>query len=734
MPTTTPRPDDATLRRFRLGLLSPEGIESVEAWLASTPGAADELSRIDARDPVTDALNDTAHAVSPDTSVAPGPRPATLDVPDVVGGFRVLRELGRGGMGVVLEAEDLKLGRRVALKLIVAQFAADAAIRDRFLHEARAIAAIDHDNVVPILQVGEEQGLPFIVMPLLKGETLDARLKRVGKLSAAEVKRIGRDVAAGLAAAHAAGIVHRNIKPANIWLDAENGRARILDFGLAKPVERADAADPLTRAGAVMGTPHYMAPEQAKAEAVDRRADLFSLGAVLYHAATGQQPFPGKTVWVVLQAVTERTPPAPAAVEREVPPELSALIVKLLAKDATHRPQSAQAVAGALADADAPVAMAMPVEPAATPWEAIDAPTEEVAPPSRRQAKPQPPAVRWKLVASIAAGVFALVALVVGVVIIIRDKDGKEVARVQVPEGGSFEAKDDKRGKAKGAGPVGKKDAKPEPVAPAPDVDRAAAESVLANGGKVCLNDQTAFHTGPLPKEPFRLTSVYWNKQRGVTDAHTAPFKDCKHLVSVCLMETNVTDEGVKVFNGWKRLTALSLQGTLVTDAGYANFLDCADLRELNLRTLFGLQRATDAGVANFAACKKLRHLDLGYNAVTDAGVGYFKDCVELEGLHLPGCNRITDASLLQVANYPLLRRLDLLDTPVTDKGAEHLKGCKNLTDLSLVGTRVTEAKAVEMAKAMPWCRIAWADRVFEPTAPTAPRRSSSSASAARSA
>src|SRR5262249_53684075 len=145
----------------------------------------------------------------PPAPSAPSATPASppADVPATVGGYRILSELGRGGMGVVLEAEDVQLVRRVALKLIAAQFAADPGIRDRFLQEARAIARIEHDNVVPILHVGEDQNCPFIVMPLLKGETLESRLKRERRLSPDEVMRIGRDVAAGLAAAHAVGIV-----------------------------------------------------------------------------------------------------------------------------------------------------------------------------------------------------------------------------------------------------------------------------------------------------------------------------------------------------------------------------------------------------------------------------------------------------------------------------------------------------------------------------------------------
>ncbi len=430
MMTLNPRPDDAILRQFRLGLLPPEAAAGVERWLNETSGAADELSRIDATDRVTDALGETAHGGAHDTSITTVPPartppvPLPADVPALVGGYRVVREIGRGGMGVVLEAQDVYLGRYVALKLIAAPFADDPDIRSRFLGEARAVARISHDNVVPIHQIGGDKGRPFIVMPLLRGETLDARLNREGRLPVSDVKRVGRDVAAGLAAAHAGGLVHRDIKPANIWLDADTGRARILDFGLAKPLDRADAGDgsPRTRTGAVMGTAQYMAPEQAHAQEVDGRADLFSLGVVLYHAATGQRPFTGDTVVAVLIAVTTHTPDAPDALNPDLPPQLSGLILALLEKRAADRPESAAEVAAALAHMETPVVVPLPAAHP-DPWDAIDDLTEAVAPvPVRRVPAGRPPR-RWNR-AAWAVAVVALVA--VAVVIKVRTPDGKE--------------------------------------------------------------------------------------------------------------------------------------------------------------------------------------------------------------------------------------------------------------------------------------------------------------------
>jgi serine/threonine protein kinase len=211
-----------------------------------------------------------------------------------LGGYRILRVLGMGGMGVVFEAEDPRLVRRVALKVVRPTIAREQGIHDRFLREARAAAAIEHENVVTIHQVGEDRGVPFLAMPLLQGESLDNRLKRDKRLPAAEVIRIGREIAEGLAAAHEHGLIHRDIKPGNVWLDRRSGRVKILDFGLARGTGQTDEPQ-LTLAGSIIGTPAYMAPEQAQGQTLDGRCDLFSLGCILFRSLTGVLPFPGST-------------------------------------------------------------------------------------------------------------------------------------------------------------------------------------------------------------------------------------------------------------------------------------------------------------------------------------------------------------------------------------------------------------------------------------------------------
>ncbi|MBI1916569.1 MAG: serine/threonine protein kinase [Planctomycetes bacterium] len=263
-----------------------------------------------------------------------------------LGPYGILKVLGTGAMGVVFLAEDPHLKRLVALKVMRPSLAASAEFHRRFLREARLAAAIEHEHIVPIYQAGEDRGVPFLAMKLLRGETLEDRLRRTGgRLPLPEVLRIGREVAEGLAAAHAQGLIHRDVKPANVGLEAGRDRVKIVGFGLARGTG-SDAH--FTQAGAVIGTPAYMAPEQANAEDVDARCDLFSLGAVLYRAGTGTLPFGGKDTLSVLSALATQTPAPPHRLVPSLPRAFSGLVMRLLAKDPADRPQSAQEVVEAI--------------------------------------------------------------------------------------------------------------------------------------------------------------------------------------------------------------------------------------------------------------------------------------------------------------------------------------------------------------------------------------------------
>ena len=317
------------------------------------------------------------------TEFLPTLRPAqSADELGRLGEFRLLNLLGYGGMGAVFLAEDVRLKRRVAIKVLRPEFAKKKDAAERFLREAQAAAAVRHDNVVTIFQVGEDNGTPFMAQELFHGESLKDCLDRERTLPIDEVLRIGGQIADGLAAAHAQGLLHRDIKPANVWLerspvaprqgsrggtevvapssiagatDVVSGignpvaerqgydgqgyaRVKILDFGLAR-LEQADAQ--LTGSGVILGTPAYMSPEQASGEVVDARTDLFSLGVVLYRMATGEQPFQGKTTTAVLKSLAVDTPVDPRELRGEITHELSDFILRLLDKDRTRRPGSA---------------------------------------------------------------------------------------------------------------------------------------------------------------------------------------------------------------------------------------------------------------------------------------------------------------------------------------------------------------------------------------------------------
>ncbi len=301
--------------------------------------------------------------------------PQAADELGRLGSYRVLQVLGAGGMGVVFKAEDPHLRRFVALKAMLPSLATSPTAKERFFREARAAAALKHDHIVSIHQIGEERGAPFLAMEFLEGESLDDRLKRAGRLPTPEVLRIGREVAEGLSAAHDHGLIHRDIKPGNIWLESrgqgsgvrgqgEHGsspapgpspltpdpapltptRVKILDFGLA----RGGADDShLTQSGVIVGTPAYMPPEQASGGKVDPRCDLYSLGVVLYKMATAEVPFQGDMI-SLLSALALQTPTEPWMLNQDIPAELNDLIMKLLAKKPEDRPASAQEVADTL--------------------------------------------------------------------------------------------------------------------------------------------------------------------------------------------------------------------------------------------------------------------------------------------------------------------------------------------------------------------------------------------------
>jgi len=254
-----------------------------------------------------------------------------------IGRYEVERIIGSGGMGVVFKAFDTELNRPVAVKVLAPHLASSGAARKRFSREARAAAAIVHEHVVAIHNVESDGAAPFLVMHYVAGESLQQRLDREGPLELCEVLRIATQTAAGLAAAHAQGLVHRDVKPSNILLEQGVERSLLTDFGLARASDDAS----LTHTGFHPGTPQYMSPEQARGDAVDARSDLFSLGSVLYTMAAGRPPFRAETTFGILRRITDAEPRPLREINPAIPDWFERLTAKLLSKSPADRFASA---------------------------------------------------------------------------------------------------------------------------------------------------------------------------------------------------------------------------------------------------------------------------------------------------------------------------------------------------------------------------------------------------------
>jgi len=269
-------------------------------------------------------------------------QPAQL--PDEIGRlgpYRVLSALGRGGMGQVFRAEDTRLERVVALKVMHKRYATTPGSRKRFIYEARSMAAVKHDNVVTVYEVGEHAGTPFLAMELLKGHTFEAIIKPNQPVPFNQIFDYAIQISRGLAAAHARGIVHRDIKPANIWIEEPGGRVKILDFGLALA---GGPIDGLPGRGTVVGTPGYLSPEQAQSDPLDDRCDLYSVGVVLYELCCGRPPFVATTISEQLIKVIAHVPERPDGIATDLPRPYADLIMRLLAKEPRDRVRSAVAL------------------------------------------------------------------------------------------------------------------------------------------------------------------------------------------------------------------------------------------------------------------------------------------------------------------------------------------------------------------------------------------------------
>jgi formylglycine-generating enzyme required for sulfatase activity len=493
--------------------------------------------------------------------------PSTLpDSLGRLGHYEMLQVLGRGGFGIVFRAYDDMLQRVVAVKVMAPQIATLSPARKRFLREARSSAAVRHENVVQVYEVGE-QPLPYLVMEFIPGETLQQKLDRCGPLDVPEILRIGRQIAEGLAAAHACDLIHRDIKPGNILLEGGSHKAKITDFGLARAADDAS----ISQSGIVAGTPMFMAPEQALGHHIDQRADLFSFGSVLYQMVSGRPPFRAPSALAVLKRVAEEPPRPIPEIIPETPAWLCGIIAKLHAKNPADRFQSAREVADLLADCEAKLKAKQEVK--------------NVLP-----AAVKPAGRKW--VAAVAAAVLMLpvIALAVteftGVTHLFRGQQATS------------------------------------------DPDRKAAEYVLSIGGQVQVDDRDRkiSAAAELPHDPFRLTWVGLMHSNQVTDTGLANFKDCNNLTFLGLFDTSVSNEGLANFQNCTKLTFLNLSRTKISDAGLANFKNCTELTIVVLNET----KVSDTGLAYLKNSKKLTKLFLQKTKVTAAGIDELKKALPL--------------------------------------------------------------------------------------------------------
>lgn len=413
-------------------------------WPPSRASLEDQSLSLQIADAVETQLNGLDNTIG----ISPRRLDSTLDLswlepsegPDELGRlgkFRVIRLLGRGGMGAVFEAEDSRLQRRVALKVILPGLSVDRSIADRFLHEARSAAAVHNPHVVTIFEVGQSGSIPYLAMELLKGESLEDRLAKDGRIDPLEASAIAAQVAVGLAAAHRQGVLHRDIKPANIWIEFDEHsseqipKVKLLDFGLAKSMIEQNM---MTQSGLLIGTLQYLSPEQARGEKLDARSDLFSLGCVLYRMLSGQLPFRGKDAMSQLYALANTKPARLDTLVPHLPENLVQLTHRLLAEDVASRPSNASDLAADLNSID----LEQGTVTASLPSTVKSSPVATFNGGNRWGFRN---GSRWLL-----AGLFPVTILLGVILLTFKDKDGKETKiKIEVPDGTSLLSVDESK-------------------------------------------------------------------------------------------------------------------------------------------------------------------------------------------------------------------------------------------------------------------------------------------------
>jgi len=719
--------------------LHPEEPPEPELRLGKTP--ANESPSLVAKTPIDSSVSGSDDS-SCDDAVA-GPKyseeltdflapPQAADEIGRLGAYRILSILGRGGMGVVFRAQDVHLERVVALKAMLPSLASIPSAKERFFREAKAAAALRHPHVVTIFQVGEDRGAPFLVMEFLEGELLDDRIKREPQLSVLEVLRIGKEIADGLEAAHERGLIHRDIKPGNIWLEGTKGHVKILDFGLARAVA---GQTKLTQSGTIIGTPAYMAPEQTRGEKVDHRCDLFSLGSVLYRMGTGEMAFKGRDTIAIFRSLALDVPPPPVSLNPRLPTEFSDLVMQLLAKLPEQRPASCRLVSDALhammrrssrpgaktkpQTAEVPMATAVETT-SADPWQGIDDATSPPEPNTAAAASPETAPLRRS------RGRRTLVALALSLLLLagggfaaytlyLESKNGKLLVEVDGNAAVLFQNGEilisDADGRLRYTLKPGEHAKNMPPgaytvaVASADGVRLDTEKFEMTKDGKVVLrvtalppprDKKAPVQVAPV-EDPDRRAAEYVlsiggmvrvNEEIQNLSAAAQLPKEPFRLVAVMLQyNPHVTDAGLACFKNCRNLTYLNVSATAASDEGLVFFKDCKTFTVLEL----GGTSMSDAGLAYFKNCRNLEIISVARTNITDAGLMHIKDCKNLIWLYLNE-TKVTDAGLTNFTDCKNLEILSFAMTKVTDTGLAIFKDCRNLKDLFLDSTGITDA------------------------------------------
>ena len=668
------------------------------------------------------------------------------ELPDEIGRlghFRILEVLGHGGMGIVLRAEDTKLARDVALKVLWPDRRTTKEIQLRFIREAKAMAAIKQENVVSIFSVEDASNYPFLVMELLHGKTLADRLTSSRSLEQLEIARLGKEIASGLDAAHSQRVIHRDLKPENIWIE-DSGRVKLLDFGLA----RSDDVD-LTHTGQMIGTPKYMSPEQAHGNRVDERSDLFSLGSVLYHMTTGKPPFQSSNIASTLVAISQVDYRPVELVRSGLKKELAHLIRQLLSKDPNDRPTSAGKVAKTLARIEHTTANdKLPqIEAEATNWSVRKRRTS-----SKKSTVPR--------IFTICAG-FVLMAVLATVVFIFSTRQGEvivelssdvKIEKIKI-DGNSVEfTQGDSPSTIKfhvdpgghelklvtdsGVVLMTSLDTKPlvvqagktatlkawvkqqppiQPVIPSPDskttakFEREVAEWVLSAGGTVTTHQGAGDDVivtvtdklHQLPTERFRLHAVTLTGQNKITGEFTRYSKQLKHLEVLGISNSTLTTIDLRKISDFPQLQIITMDECKIDDADLACFSNMKKLKKLR----FGMTRMTAAGLSYLLQVPNLHELTLTHQDISVEALRAIANLPKLKRLALYS-STITEEGTVIIGQMNELEELVLQDTPWAMSAIGQLANLQGLQKLNINGTGLTDEAITSLDSLLPNCQI----------------------------